>query len=607
MPVGHRIAWGRFVVLAIPAIVIALGCRPQPTESAEFALTRDGQPAVTIVIAAEPTAAATFGAQELQWHVQKITGAQLPIAHDTEPVTGPRILVGPSAATTRPDLDVQQFADQEYLIRFLDHDLVLLGKDEATSYAVHDFLERFCNVRWYGPGDSQMVFPETDTLVVEQREVRRRPAFAWRTMFPWTQFKMARELYSQPSNEELSLFWRRLRMGGEAYACNHSLEGYYDRFWMRNPHHPEVFVAEHHDWFAQGYSASEREAYGGQPPQLCYSHPGVVDQVVADARRYFDGEGAARGAEAAGKFFALVPMDRGGRGHWCKCPDCQSKVDPQRLAENSFDSNGSASDYWFRFVNKVARELAKSHPDKYISTLAYAGYSYSPHNVQLEPNVTVQMCLHTRNCWAPGMRQDELRWYQDWVNREPNRPLYLWLYHCVPELHNVDGPPFRCFPGFHAHTIGKQFRTFARDGIRGAFVEGVSDQVDAYITIKLLDDPSLDVDALLEEFFTRYYGPAAQPMKKFYLCVEETYCNPANYPDEIQTNLQDDFFQTEEIAWKYLGTEERMAELGSLIDEATRLVVGDLEQQRVALFRQAIWDHMVEGRQHYLANQPGTP
>lgn len=34
------------------------------------------------------------------------------------------------------------------------------------------------------------------------------------------------------------------------------------------------------------------------------------------------------------------------------------------------------------------------------------------------------------------------------------------------------------------------------------------------------------------------------------------------------------------------------------MDEATRLAVGDIEQQRVALFRQAIWDHMVEGRRN---------
>lgn len=604
----HGISRRGFVACANAVVFAAtVGRWPCQAESGEFVLVRDGKPAATIVTAVAATDAAMFGAQELQLHVQKITGATLPIKNDGEKVEGPRVFVGPSAATARLGLEESQFKDQEYLIRFLDSTIVLLGREQGTSYAVHDFLERFCNVRWYGPGESQMVFPKTDTLVVEPREVRRRPAFAWRTMFPWTQFTMGRELYNQPSDADLDLFWRRLRAGGEAYACNHSLEGYYDRFWKQNPKCPEVFVAAHPDWFAQGYSESELEGYGGQAPQLCYSSQGLVDQVVADARKFFDGQGAAIRAEAAGRYFAMVPMDRGGRSGWCRCPACQTQIDQQRLNENSFDSNGSASDYWFAFVNKVARELARTHPDKYISTLAYAGYSYYPRNVRLEPNVSVQMCLHTRNSWAPGMLQHELRWYRDWVGREKGRPMYVWLYHCLPELQNVDGAAFRCFPGFHAHAVGLQFKRFARDGIRGAFIEGVSDQVDAYVTVKLLDDPSLDVDTLLDEFFTRYYGPAAEPMKRFYLRVEEIYCNPANYPDEVQKNLKKDFFQTEEIAWKYLGTEARMAELGALIDEATRLAVADVEKQRVALFRKAIWDHMVEGRRQYLAKQPGNP
>ncbi|OHB81752.1 MAG: hypothetical protein A2V98_07440 [Planctomycetes bacterium RBG_16_64_12] len=569
-------------------------------------LARDGQPTATIVIAATPTSVATLGAQELQYHLQKITGATLPIKNDGEKVEGPRVLVGPSAATTQLGLDESQFKDQEYLIRFLDNSVILVGKEQGTSYAVHDFLERFCDVRWYGPGESQMVLPKTATLAVQPREIRRAPAFAWRCVFPeLEQLTMGRGLYNQPSEQDMNVFWLRLRAGGEAYACNHSLERYYDRFWKKNAKCPEVFVAAHPDWFAQGYSASELEAYGGQPPQLCYSSQGVADQVVADARKFFDGQGVEIGAEAAGNYFAVAPMDRGGRGGWCKCPACQSQIDQKRQTENSFDSNGSASDYWFAFVNKVAREVAKTHPDKYISTLAYAGYSYYPRKVRLEPNVSLQMCLHARNWWVPGMQQDELRWYRGWVSHEKGRPLYLWLYYLTPEWSPES--KFNCFPGFYAHALGRQIKMFARDGIRGAFIEGVSDQVDTYVTTKLLDDPSLDVDALLEEFFTRYYGPAAKPMKRFYLCVEETFSNPANYSREVQKDRKKDFFQTEEIAWKYLGTEARMAKLGKLMDEATQLAVGEVEKQRVALFRKAIWDHMVEGRKQYLAKQPKKP
>ena len=612
-------------------VVLAMvsACRPGCAEAGEFVLVREGQPAATIVTAVAATDAAAFAAEELQYHVQKITGATLPIKLDTEKVEGPKILVGFSTATAQLGLEQGQFKDQEYLIRFVDDDtLVLLGKDaptrtnvekaknwpatagmrlppppmfdhQATSYAVHDFLERFCNIRWYGPGELQMVVPKSATLAIQPYEVRRSPVFAWRGlsshMYDTYGLTMASNLYDNPSPQDMNLFWARLRLGGEAYQCNHSLYAYYDRFWEKNPKRPEMFVAAHPDWFAQGYD--------GQPPQMCYSSQNFIDQVATDARKFFDGEGTVSGTPAAGKYYALVPMDRGGRGGWCKCPACQSQIDQERLTENYFDSNGSASDYWFEFVNKVAREVAKTHPHKYISTLAYAGFSYYPRKVRLEPNISVQMCLHTRNWWAAGIRENELQFYRDWIRHEKGRPLFLWLYHCMPEL-NIACHPYRCFPGFHAHELDRQIKMFARDGIRGAFIEGVSDQIDAYVTMKLLDDPSLDVDVLLDEFFKRYYGPAVAPMKKFYLLVEETFSNPANYPKEVQEDHKKDFLQNEEIAWKYLGTEPRMVELSKLMDEASQLAVGEVEKQRVALFRKAIWDHMVEGRRQYLEKNP---
>lgn len=563
---------------------------------AEFILTRGGKPACTIVVGTEPTDVTTFAAQELQGHVRRISGCELPIVAEGEGVKDSKVFVGPSARGLSRVWDAEKFEDQEYLIDFEGESLTLVGKGEGTAYAVHDFLERFCDVRWYGPKESQMVYPRRESLSVTGEDVRRRPAFLWRSIFPWTKFEIALNLYEQASPEELALYWRRLRAGGEAYACNHSLEGYYDRFWKQNPSAPEMFEVEHPEWFAQGYSEEEQQGFGNQPPQLCYSHPGLVAQVVADARKYFDGEGAAARAEAAGNFFAMVPMDRGGRVGWCRCEECQKQIDQERLNENLFDSNGSGSDYWFGFVNQVAREIAKSHPEKTISTLAYAGYSYRPRKVVLEPNVSVQMCLHTRNCWAPGMTEDEERWSEEWVREEKGRKFYLWLYHCLPELQNDGGPPFRCFPGFHAHRIDAQFKRFARMGIRGAFIEGVSDQVDAYVTMKLLDDPAQDVEGMLEEFFARYYGGAAKPMKEFYTLMEEIYCDPGNYPEEVRRDLKRDFFQTEEIAWRYLGTEERMARLGALMDEATGLASNEVERQRVLVFRQGVWDHMLQGR-----------
>ena len=39
--------------------------------------------------------------------------------------------------------------------------------------------------------------------------------------------------------------------------------------------------------------------------------------------------------------------------------------------------------------------------------------------------------------------------------------------------------------------------------------------------MKLYDNPDQDIDALLDELFTLYFGNAAEPMKQFYTIIEK--------------------------------------------------------------------------------------
>ena len=52
--------------------------------------------------------------------------------------------------------------------------------DQATCYAVYDFLERFCAVRWYGPTALNTVIPKQTTLTVSGGDVRRSPGIRHR-------------------------------------------------------------------------------------------------------------------------------------------------------------------------------------------------------------------------------------------------------------------------------------------------------------------------------------------------------------------------------------------------------------------------------------------
>ena len=117
--------------------------------------------------------------------------------------------------------------------------------------------------------------------------------------------------------------------------------------------------------------------------------------------------------------------------------------------------------------------------------------------------------------------------------------------------------------------------------------------MDNYVTFKYLDDPSRDIAAVLDEFFLRYYGAAAEPMKQFYLMVEKTYSNSENYPKPQDGRPVG--HQTEEMAWRYLGTPARMEKLEGFVIEARRLASADVEKRRVELFERGVWDYMRAG------------
>lgn len=453
--------------------------------------------------------------------------------------------------------------------------------DNGTLYAVYDFLERYCGVRWYAPTELGLVHPTRPTLVVRGTDRRHRPAMIHRWITP-TALYLPGPPERVPSRE-LHLWKLRNRVGGQAFWVCHSFEGYYDRFLKTHP-----------DWFAQGYGDQ-------RPPQMCYTNPDFIAQVVQDARDYFDGKGKHAGATAEGDVFGLVPMDN---NSWCRCPRCQAELNPAEMSNQQFN-NGRASDYVFGFINKVAREVRKTHPDKWIGALAYSDYAYYPTKFRVEPNVVVQLCLHTRNWWCPSMEANDRRVIRQWRSAEPERPLYLWLYYNFPAL-NAQYGGWRYFPGFFAHSVVQQMKLYHDNRFQGIFMEHSSefgqtylmDQLEFYVTLKLADDPTLDGNRLIERFFAEYYGAAARPMRALYERIEAIFTDPRNYPPEIQRSPGHQH-QTAELAWEWLGTPERMAALQTLMDQALAAARTDMERRRVAAFKAGIWDTMVAGRREY--------
>ena len=149
--------------------------------------------------------------------------------------------------------------------------------------------------------------------------------------------------------------------------------------------------------------------------------------MAQDARDYFDGKPLKGSQIALGDYFAVVPLDN---AYWCQCDECQKQlaIDEGNIRGEHFNC-GTATHYLWTFVNNVAKEVKKTHPDKKIAALSYHVYAYLPKDIQLEDNISVAPCLHPRNYWAPKMKENELAFYKDWIaeSKESGRHIFMEL------------------------------------------------------------------------------------------------------------------------------------------------------------------------------------
>lgn len=458
----------------------------------------------------------------------------------------------------------------------------------ATCYAVYDFLERYCGVRWYFPTDLGRVYPKTNTLVVSSgQDVTRKP---WLPSRSATGFGISEEgwggrmnnfLYNQAQGDDPNLFAMRMRMGGWRINFNHSFYGYYDRYWEKNPEKPDAFVERHEDWFARGAKGND-PWQGGKPPQLCYTSTGLIAQVIADAKNHFSG---------GNECFGVVPMDN---PFQCQCENCIKLLVPEAEKAKEFSSGNSSELIWY-FTEQIAKGTLADHPGNFIGQLSYFDYFAPPKQTTLSRNVIAGPCMGLATCDSLDPKfNHEMRMYNDWVKMKQKTGMILsmWIYQCFPnETGGTRG--FRNFPGFHAHKLQKYMTMLNRDKIDGVFLCGVSSHIDGYLTLKLMDDAALDVDKTMDEFFSLFYGKAGPALQKFYLAIEASFAEQG-----AGGTIQESYDRR--------GMKNLLKSCSAWMDEAKAAAETDAEKKRVSLFEQGVWNHIQEGYNQYIAKCGGV-
>jgi len=534
----------------------------------KLTLVRDGQPRAMIIIAKNPTDNAKVAADELQRYIEKISGAKLPIITDDAPISiaglyvPTFIYIGASAATEKikglkiPSGISKNIKEEGYVIYGKDNTLVLAGNDippfYGTRYAVYDLLNRL-GVRWFLPGEYGEVVPKMAMVTVDEMNVTERPDFTVRTFWTHSRDTMGQE-------RELWMIRNRLNprsAGWLGMPGDGSVSGYM----------PKDKLKEYPEWFALQSDGSRN------PNMPCMSddlrkndpkfadHPTILDSFVDRVKAE---------AKAGQRTSAMAPEDG---APYCQCELCQ---------QASISIDGSSSQEWFHFVNKLLEEVNKEYPDHLIATNGYSnrvtppeipGFNKSKNLVLMFADIGA-CTIHGYDdpkCW-------QMRQQFDWLKRWTQLCDKVWIY-------NYN---YTMLVG--KSTIVPTTRRVARDLplLKEIGVIGFCDQDDAdmsmtgiptYVARNALEwNTKANVTAILDDFYAKWYGTAAGPMRTFYTALEDAF-DQAPYHSHEDPILQ------------LIYTPALMATLDRAIVAAEKAAATDTEKLHVRADR-LIYDHL---------------
>jgi len=363
------------VLLVIPA-----------TQVAALDLVVDGRSDYTIVLATDAIPAEQFAAEELANHLEKMSGAKLPIVTDAEPLPRHAILLGRprylAKLTAKPNW--RKLGQEEYLLQVKgDYLIITGGRPRGALYGVYSLLEDYLGCRWFAPDTT--VIPKRQTIRISWQEVRGRPGFEYRD--PWM---YAGHIYSSWWRDHfVPEFVARTRNSGRQINQHvHPIKEKHGGFF-KLPHFGHNFsglvpaakyAADHPEYFA--LVDGKRMAKEGDYDR-CVTNPEVIRIAAATVREWIL-------ADPDAELFSLVQADSSVS---CQCDRCVAAYKRYSTRpESPFDhvlAWGGLSGRNLFFANEVAKILEKEFPNKRIGIWAYQASRNPPRNIKAHPNVFV--------------------------------------------------------------------------------------------------------------------------------------------------------------------------------------------------------------------------
>ncbi|MBN1554103.1 MAG: DUF4838 domain-containing protein [Phycisphaerae bacterium] len=451
----------------------------------------------SIVLPSDAIESEKYAAEEFQSLWEKITGVKLPIT--TTPSSTPRVWIGPNPAAKSVGLAVQtdDLGEEGLRIKITEKGVAVAGgRPRGTLYGVYEFFEKYFGVRFL-THDHTHIPADAGKRILPREEFSFKPEFE-------TRFS---RLGETQNHKPFAVRMRCNRVAGEAKYGGVNQNGRNSHSFFRQipsskygKEHPEYYcmIDGKRKWDVDGKDAMP--ILGNQP---CLTNPDVLrivtDSVLADLKRNPNTPN--------------ISVSTNDNFHYCQCPTCAALDEKE----------GAHTATLLAFVNAVADEVGKQYPDVKIGTLIYQYTRKPPKTLLPRPNVQLQLCTIECSQVLPltdpdveinaSFRED----LKEWGKR--SKDIRIWTYNT--NFYNF------LLPCPNLWNIEPNLRLFADNNVRGVFmqaghIEGTSmSDLRNYVTSRLLWNPRLSGQALIDEFLDLHYGPAAPPIRRFIHLVHD--------------------------------------------------------------------------------------
>jgi len=497
-------------------------------DDCRITFVEDGSPHAAVVLASELGPGVREAARDMVRVIALMSGAALPVFEDGHaPETIPQVHIGPTAFAQKAvpvpeDLPVNGYRIATRLESGTPR-LVITGRHATgISHGVYHLLTSELGVLW-GVADSIFEdIPQRRTVQVASIDRTERPAFGFRV---WS------------GNDPDWIRRNRIDDGDRAlpfYGHGHNLFSIL----------PPSKYGDHPEYYAM-LDGERRvpDKDGHTPIQPCLTNPEVIRIAVETVRRFFDENPAV-------STFSLCPNDS---DKFCECPSCRALDD----RTPRYRGRRMNSESYFCFIDAVAGEILKSHPNRYVSAYAYWTTELPPESIRhLPPNVVVYLTQDSSQHFDPNYERRDREILEMWAKKAHHLAVY--------DYYGLGWFAPRYYPSIVARTLPY----LKSVGVKGFYCESYPYWAytgpQLFLASRLLWDPSLNAKQVLDEWFERMFAGAAPQMRAFYAVLERYWMTPREGKwfeglDNIGIHLKRWTPEFREEAWQHINAAYKAA------------------------------------------------